>query len=59
MRALELICEYYANNEPSSPVPLLARRAKRLVTMDFMEILQDLAPEGVSQVEIIKGSDPE
>ena len=59
VRALELICEYYANNEPSSPVPLLARRAKRLVTMDFMEILQDLAPEGVSQVEIIKGSDPE
>jgi len=59
VRALELICEYYANNEPSSPVPLLARRAKRLVTMDFMEILQDLAPEGVSQVEMIKGSDPE
>ena len=58
VRALELICEYYANNEPSSPVPLLVRRAKRLVTMDFMEILNDLAPSGISQVEIIKGSDP-
>jgi type VI secretion system protein ImpA len=57
VRALELICEYYADHEPSSPVPLLVRRAKRLVTMDFMEILQDLAPSGISQVEIIKGSD--
>jgi len=33
------------------------RRAKRLVTMDFMEILQDLAPSGISQVDIIKGPD--
>jgi type VI secretion system protein ImpA len=57
VRALELICEYYANHEPSSPVPLLVRRAKRLVTMDFMEILQDLAPSGISQLETIKGPD--
>ena len=57
VRALELICEYYAKQEPSSPVPLLVRRAKRLVTMDFMEILQDLAPGGISQVDIIKGPD--
>ncbi len=57
VRALELICEYYAKQEPSSPVPLLVRRAKRLVTMDFMEILQDLAPSGISQVDIIKGPD--
>ena len=59
VRALELICEYYAANEPSSPVPLLARRAKRLVTMDFMEIIQDLAPGGVSEVEVFKGPEPE
>ncbi len=59
IRALELICEYYANHEPSSPVPLLVRRAKRLVTMDFMQILQDLAPDGVSQVQTIKGPELE
>ena len=39
IRTLELICEYYANNEPSSPVPLLVLRAKKLVTMNFMAIL--------------------
>ena len=59
IRALDLVCKYYKENEPSSPVPLLVLRAKRLVTMDFMEIIQDLAPDGVSQVEIFKGHDPE
>ncbi len=58
IRSLDLICDYYAKYEPSSPIPLLARRAKRLVNMDFMEIINDLAPEGVHQVEIIKGQEP-
>jgi len=59
VRALELICDYYVKNEPSSPVPILVQRAKRLVTMGFMEIIQDLAPGGVSEVEIFKGPEPE
>ena len=56
VRALDLICEYYKTNEPSSPVPMLVQRAKRLVTMDFLEILQDLAPSGVSEAEKITGT---
>lgn len=57
IKAFDLICEYYAGNEPSSPVPLLVRRAKSLVTMDFMEIIQNLVPSGVSEAEIFKGPD--
>ena len=57
IRTLDLICAYYANHEPSSPVPLLVNRARRLVTMDFMEIIQDLAPSGISEVEIFKGTE--
>lgn len=57
MRLFDLICEYYAKHEPSSPVPLLVRRAKRLVPMSFMEILQDLTPGGMAEAEIIKGQD--
>ena len=59
VRTLDLICEYYKNHEPSSPVPILVKRAKRLVTMDFLEILQDLIPNGVSDFETIKGPDTE
>jgi type VI secretion system protein ImpA len=57
VRALDKICEYYQRNEPSSPVPVLLRRAKRLVSKDFMEILRDLVPDGVAQAENIRGAD--
>ncbi len=56
IRALDRICEYYDRHEPSSPVPLLLRRAKRLVAKNFLDILRDLAPQGVSQVENIGGT---
>jgi type VI secretion system protein ImpA len=56
IRALDLLCDYYQREEPSSPVPLFLHRAKRLVNKDFMAILQDLAPDGLSQAEIIRGS---
>jgi type VI secretion system protein ImpA len=55
MRTLDAICEYYRVNEPSSPIPLLLRRARRLVTKDFLEILQDLAPAGVKEAQGIRG----
>jgi type VI secretion system protein ImpA len=56
VKAIDKICEYYAANEPSSPIPLLLRRAQRLVPKSFFEILADIAPDGVSQVEILSGS---
>jgi len=59
IRVLDLACEYFERNEPSSPVPLLLRRAKRLVSKDFLDILKDLAPDGVTQAEAIRGPEPE
>jgi type VI secretion system protein ImpA len=56
VRLLDRVCEYYRAREPSSPVPLLLERAKRLVYMDFMAIVQDLAPGGMAEVEIIRGT---
>ncbi|MCU0854101.1 MAG: type VI secretion system protein TssA [Rhodobacteraceae bacterium] len=55
VRLLDRICEYYRAREPSSPVPLLLERAKRLAYMDFMSIVQDLAPGGLAEVHIIRG----
>ena len=55
VRALDRAIGYFQANEPSSPVPLLLARAKRLVHMDFMGILQDMAPDAVSQVQTISG----
>ncbi len=57
IRSLDLICQYYALREPSSPVPLLLSRARNLVTMDFREIVHDLAPEGQSHFEFLLRED--
>jgi type VI secretion system protein ImpA len=59
IRMLDKLCEYYARQEPSSPVPLLLQRAKKLVTMNFMEIVQDLIPDAVATAEMYRGRSPE
>lgn len=55
IRVLDRICDYYQVNEPSSPIPLLLRRAQRLVEKSFLEILEDMVPDGVNQAKIISG----
>ena len=55
VRALDKICDYYAEFEPSSPLPLLLQRAKRLAFKSFLDIIRDMAPDGVPQVETIAG----
>ena len=57
IRALDKIIDYYNRNEPSSPVPLLMKRAKGLVSKSFLEILADLTPGGLSEAENIRGVD--
>jgi type VI secretion system protein ImpA len=59
IRMIDKICAYYERHEPSSPVPLLLMRARRLVDKSFMEILQDLAPEGMGQARQVGGIENE
>lgn len=54
--AIDRICQYYERNEPSSPVPLLLRRAQRLVSKDFLEIIKDLNPDALEQIHKISGT---
>ena len=49
-RMIDKICEYYARTEPSSPVPLLIKRAKRLVGVSGRKlkiwlVVKSLLPE--------------
>ncbi len=44
MTCLDLIIAFYDRAEPSSPIPHLARRIRRMVPMDFLELMEDLAP---------------
>ena len=42
VRAIDNICRYYDQVEPSSPVPYLLRRAQKLARMDFVQAMQEL-----------------
>jgi len=53
--ALDRICQYYDRWEPSSPIPLLLRRAKRLASKSFLEIVKDLSPSAVDQIQALSG----
>ena len=55
LRLLDRICDFIERSEPSSPAPLLIRRAQRLMTMNFVEILEDIAPDGLTQARNITG----
>ncbi|WP_171208212.1 type VI secretion system protein TssA [Ruegeria sp. HKCCA6948] len=54
-RMLDRIMDYYARCEPSSPLPILLERAKRLVNADFLTIIEDMAKEGLDEVRQIGG----
>lgn len=43
VRAIDAICDYYRQAEPSSPVPYLLRRAQKMATMNFLEAMQELS----------------
>lgn len=55
MRALQRVCEWIELNEPSNPAPLLIRRAQRLMSKNFMDIIRDLVPDGLSEIERLAG----
>jgi type VI secretion system protein ImpA len=54
--ALELAAAYFRANEPTSPLPLLIERARRLADLPFLEILREIAPDGLPQAQIVTGT---
>lgn len=59
LRLLDKVCDYLERNEPANPAPLLIKRAKRLMTMNFLDILEDMAPDSISNVQMIAGIKPD
>lgn len=57
IKTLERVCDWLEHSEPSNPAPLLIRRAQRLMSKSFIDIIRDLAPDGLKEVERIAGVD--
>jgi type VI secretion system protein ImpA len=55
VRAMEAVAEFFRQNEPSSPIPLLLERAARLVSKSFLDVLADMAPDAVAQARAAGG----
>lgn len=54
-RCLEMILDYYQEFEPSSPIPVLINRSKKLVHSDFLDIVKDIFPEALEQIKTLGG----
>ncbi len=55
LQTLARLCEYLSVHEPTNPVQLVLRRAQRMMNMSFLELMQDLAPDGLVQAETVVG----
>jgi type VI secretion system protein ImpA len=55
IRMLDRVCEFIERTEPSNPAPLLIRRAQRLISKNFIEIMEDLAPDSLGVIKGIAG----
>ncbi len=57
VQQLSLVCDWIERHEPSHPAPLLIRRAQRLMDKNFIDIIRDLSPESLGQVQLIAGTE--
>ena len=59
IRQLVKIAEFLESTEPTNPASLLIRRSAKLMGMSFIDILRELAPQSLQQIEVITGVQPE
>jgi type VI secretion system protein ImpA len=45
------VASYFETHEPSHPAPYLLRRVQQLVSLNFHDIVKNLAPQGLDQFE--------
>ena len=54
-RMLDLIIEFYERTEPGSPIPHLARRIRKMVPMNFLQLMEEIAPSGIKEFKNAAG----
>jgi type VI secretion system ImpA family protein len=51
IKALDAIADYYRRREPGSPVAVALQRAREWVNLDFMALLEDIAPGALDEAK--------
>jgi type VI secretion system protein ImpA len=50
-----MIIDFYERTEPSSPIPHLARRMRKMVPMTFVQLMEEIAPSGLKEFRNVAG----
>lgn len=58
VKALDLLIDYYRENEPSSPIPESLKRVRGWVHMDFLSLIEDIAPRSLDDARSVLTSPP-
>jgi type VI secretion system protein ImpA len=59
IRAIDMVCAYLEAAEPTNPAPLFLRRARQLISHNFLQLMKELAPDAMNDIARIVGVDPE
>lgn len=59
IRAIDMVCEYLEQSEPTNPAPLFLRRARQLIGHNFLQLMKELAPDAMAEVARSVGVDPD
>lgn len=59
LRAIDMVCEFLERTEPTSPAPMLLRRARRMINRNFLQLMKELAPDALPEVARVMGIDPD
>jgi type VI secretion system ImpA family protein len=51
IKALDAISDYYRRREPASPVPVALQRAREWVNLDFLSLIEDIAPAALEEAK--------
>lgn len=54
-KSLDAIIAFYRKTEPSSPIPHIAERLRRMVKMDFLQLMEEIAPSGLKDFRTAAG----
>lgn len=54
--AMDAIVRFFAENEPTSPVPLMLKRVRAWVQMDFLQLLNEIVPSALDDAQRLLAS---
>ena len=56
LQLIDQVINYFMTHEPGHPAPIMLGRVKKLIGMDFQQIIKELLPDGENAFKLISGN---